>query len=360
MPGYDYGNARLRVMRSRLLSPSELASLAEARNLQNLITALTRTPYRKALDSALARAAGGIDCIAEALHLDLVENLGQMRRFYQGQARELVSIILRRYDVHNVKVILRAKSRFTSPAEISRSLLPVGELSEGVLDELVRAPDLRTAIDTLATMRLSIVQPLLNVRAEHPGADVPEMELALDRWHFHEARRYLEPSHNGEVAILSGALNVEADILNLLIVLRFTSNPEERSMLRRALAADDLSDLFVEPGKVPAEVLAQAGQQTTLEAAVEMLASTPYEAPLNAGLMRYRQSRRLSEFEKALAAYRLRWMAALIVRDPLGIGVPLGYLALKTNEVANLRWIAQGLDVGLPPDAIKADLELVQ
>jgi V/A-type H+-transporting ATPase subunit C len=360
MSGYDYGNARLRAMKSRLLSPSELASLAEARNLQNVITALAKTTYRRAIDSALARTAGGMDCIAEALHLDLVENLSQMRQFYEGQAKELVLLILRRYDVHNVKVILRAKSRFTSPIDITRSLLPVGELSRGVLDELVRAPDLRAAIDMLATMRLSIVQPLLRVRAEHPGADLPAMELALDRWHFYEAKQSLKASHAGEVAILSGALNLEADIANLLIVLRFASDPEERQMLRLTLAADSLADLLVEPGTVPMETLVQAGEQSTLEAAVEILASTPYEVPLNAALLRYRKSKRLSDFERALAAYRLHWIAGLIGRDPLGIGVPLGYLALKTNEVANLRWIAQGIDLGLTPDAIKADLELVQ
>jgi V/A-type H+-transporting ATPase subunit C len=360
MSGYDYGNARLRVMKSRLFAPSELASLAEARTLQNLIAALTRTPYRKAIDSALARTAGGLECIAEALHLDLVENLSQMRQFYEGQARELVLIVLRQYDVHNVKVILRAKSRFASPIDISRALLPVGELSQGVLDELIRAPDLRAAIDTLVTMRLSIAQPLLRVRAEHPGADVPEMELALDRWHFHEARQSLKASRDGGAAILSGALNLEADIANLLIVLRFASDPAERQMLRLTLAGGSLADLLVEPGTVPMETLVQAGEQSTLEAAVEILASTPYQAPLNAGLLRYRRSERLSEFERALAAYKLRWMAVLIGRDPLGIGVPLGYLALKTNEVANLRWIAQGIDMGLTPDAIKADLELVQ
>jgi vacuolar-type H+-ATPase subunit C/Vma6 len=39
--------------------------------------------------------------------------------------------------------------------------------------------------------------------------------------------------------------------------------------------------------------------------------------------------------------------------------VTLGYIALKVNEIGNLRWIAHGLGLGLAPDAIKADLELV-
>ena len=52
-------------------------------------------------------------------------------------------------------------------------------------------------------------------------------------------------------------------------------------------------------------------------------------------------------------------MAAQISRDPLGIGVLLGYVALKVNEVANLRWIAQGINLGLKSEAIRAGLEIV-
>ena len=50
-------------------------------------------------------------------------------------------------------------------------------------------------------------------------------------------------------------------------------------------------------------------------------------------------------------------MAGLIINDPLGIGVFLGYFALKKSEVTNIRWVAQGINLGLEADAIKAELE---
>ena len=96
-----------------------------------------------------------------------------------------------------------------------------------------------------------------------------------------------------------------------------------------------------------------------MEAAVEILARAPYEPPLRAGLGAYMRSARLGEFEGHLRGFRLRWMARLIATDPLGIGVPLGYSALKVNEVANLRWVAQGINLGLDADAITAELEFV-
>jgi len=37
----------------------------------------------------------------------------------------------------------------------------------------------------------------------------------------------------------------------------------------------------------------------------------------------------------------------------------LGYSALKVNEVGNLRWIAQGTNLGLNAESIRASLEFV-
>jgi vacuolar-type H+-ATPase subunit C/Vma6 len=77
---------------------------------------------------------------------------------------------------------------------------------------------------------------------------------------------------------------------------------------------------------------------------------------LRAGLASYVHSARLSDLEKQLNFYRLEWMSKQITNDPLGIGVMLGYLALKINEVTNIRWIAQGISLELQPDAIRAEM----
>jgi len=39
--------------------------------------------------------------------------------------------------------------------------------------------------------------------------------------------------------------------------------------------------------------------------------------------------------------------------------VVLGYVALKINEINNIRWIAHGITLGAKPDDIRAGLEMV-
>jgi V/A-type H+-transporting ATPase subunit C len=297
-----------------------------------------------------------MDCLSEALHYDLINTLGKVQKFFEGQAGEVVAMVLRTFDIQNLKAILRGLSKQAATGEILSTLSPIGELKDNTLAELASFPSPRAAIDVLASLGFFFAHPLLKLRAEHPGAGIPEMELALDRWFYQEIFQYLQ-SNPRVGSVLLSAMQLEADLTNLLTVLRFAHAPGERKFLREWLHTDELTPLFVEPGKLQFTLLARAGSQDTVSAAVEILAETPYDPPLRAGLKAYAQSALLSDFEKQLKRFRLTWMSRQITKDPLGIGVLLGYMALKVNEVSNIRWIAQGINLGLKAEAIRSELE---
>jgi vacuolar-type H+-ATPase subunit C/Vma6 len=117
MAEFDYGNARLRAMKSRLLSRNELEALTEAGSLQGLISALSKNAYRQSVEAALTHTTG-MDCIHVALRNDLIATLGKVRSFFHEQAEELVAMVLRAYDVHNLIAILRGLDKNASQSEI--------------------------------------------------------------------------------------------------------------------------------------------------------------------------------------------------------------------------------------------------
>ena len=357
MSDYDYGNARLRAMKSRLLSRRELELLAETGSLQGLIAALVKTAYQKPIEAALTRSAG-MNCIDEALHNDLINTVGKIRGFFQEETAAMTAIIFRAYDIYNLKTILRGLSKNVSSSDIIAILLPIGELKIGALRELARLNSPREAIDLLASQSLPYAAPLLNLRAERPGADIFEMELALDKWHFHQAVQILRSGAESAES-LAYALALEADLANLLTVLRFTHDPRERDVLRGKLGGDEIEPLFIKAGRISIEALSTASRQDAVSSAVEYFAGTSFESALRAGLEIYSRSNRLSDIEKKLKHQRLERLAGLIQKDPLGIGVALGYVALKVNEIGNIRWIAQGVNLDLKVEAIQAELETV-
>lgn len=355
MSDFDYGNARIRAIKTRLLSRRDLDALAGAESINGLISALTNTAYRKPVESALTRSSG-MDCVTESLHNDLVSGLGKVGNFFGGQAGDMVAVVLRRYDIENIKGILRGLNKNIAPNEILSTTIPVGELSTSILDQLVQSPDPRAAIDLLAVMGFSFAQPVLKLRSEHPGAGISEMELALDCWFFDETFQYLENiRRDGEV--LLDAMQVEADLINLGTMFRFVNLPEERQLLQEWLHIDNYGKLLVGPGKLSFEMLTQAADQDTTEAAVEVFSETLYGPSLEDGFIKFAKSALLSDIERQLIHFRLARIAGQITKDPLGIGVLLGYIALKTNEINNIRWIAHGINLGLQADAIRSEME---
>lgn len=342
-------------MKSRLLQRHELEAMSEANTLPSVIAVLATTAYSKPVEAALARTSG-MQAVTEALRTDLIDTLSKIRRFYSDEPGEMVALVLRSYDIHNLKAILRGLARQASQVEILNTILPVGELDYHLLADLASTPGPRVAIDRLASMNQPVVLPLIRLRGEHPGADIPEMELVLDQGYYLQAIKYIQDNNQGG-SYLESWIFLQADITNLLTVLRFAHTPSERSLIHQQYNQQTPKDLFVGPGHLKFDVLKRAAEQDSVDKAVSGLANTRYAELLQAGLKSFSLTARLSDFEKQFARYRLKWMSGLIAKDPLGIGVVLGYLALKINEVNNIRWIVQGIQQGLETQLIRAELE---
>jgi V/A-type H+-transporting ATPase subunit C len=64
-------------------------------------------------------------------------------------------------------------------------------------------------------------------------------------------------------------------------------------------------------------------------------------------------------FERALEDFVMRKALDAGRGDPLGVGITIGYLWAKQNEITNLRIIVKGTSVGMPPDRMRKELILV-
>lgn len=356
--GYDYGNARLRAMRSRLLKESDYTNLLAKNSLEELITALAETPYKEDVELALTRLSG-VRCIFEAVRANLTRTLRQVRTFFEGEAGQLIELLLSRWDRHNLLAILRGQSQEAAPEQVLPTLIPVGRLDEVALRELARQPGLRAALELMTTWQLPYARALRQVEPR-TGAlpDLDQLELALNRYHYASLREVLSQG-NGDKAIVLEHFQTEIDRLNLLTCLRLVRQPELLPVIQQRYNTQDIRPLLIEPGghlSVPrlVELISQAGG---LEGLVRALKDTRYGPALEAAWQRY-QARpgELSVFERELERWQVKQQAQIFIGQPLSIAVPLGYIAWKENEVANLRLIAQAVALGLKREEVRAEL----
>ena len=111
MLGWDYGNARLRARKSRLLGEADYHRLMSVESLDGLVAALADTPYRPDLEAAITRYSG-LRRFDEVVRLHLGRVLGAMSRFYEGEDGEFVGLLVERWELVNLRAIIRGHARF--------------------------------------------------------------------------------------------------------------------------------------------------------------------------------------------------------------------------------------------------------
>lgn len=350
---YDYGNTRLRARISRLQSIRMLESFSDLTSIDSLISTLTKTPYKESIEIALTYAHG-YECIAEAMRRELSSIVTDLNRFFEGDTLKMINMIFRRQDLLNIKAILRGLAHEARIKDLTDSLSPLGTIPNPILVQIAKSKNIDEAISRIVVYQLPAAQPLMELKSKHQELSSAEIELTLEKWYFKKIKQDLS-GNSEDIRVLKEYYAIEADIVNLNNILRFISSPEGFTQLE-----GDVGAYLIEPGNLSINTLISLTKYPSVEQAVMGLLHTKYGRYLQKALDSYADTKLLSEFENQMRMYMLNWLARLPKQYPLGIGVPLGYAAMKKSEIRNLRWIAKGIQSGFESDYIKSNLEKIQ
>jgi len=359
--GYGYGNARLRAMRSRLLTETDYSALLDKANIDELINALAETPYQEDIEAALVRVEG-VRCVFEAVRANLTHTLRQVRRFFEDKPLTLVDLLLRRWDRHNLLTILRGQSQEIPPELVLSTIVPVGQLDEVSLRELARQPGLRAVIDLMTAWQLPYARVLRQVRTRADViSDLDQLELVLNHFHYASLWEALQPG-NGDQALLLEYLQTEVDLTNISTTLRLSRIPGVTTLVGQRYTTGDIRPLLIESkGHLAVGQLANlVTEGNGVEGVVLGLSNTRYGPALQAGWQRYQAGEGgLTVIERELERWQAEQTAAMFGRNPLSIAIPIGYIGCKELEVTNLRLIAQAIELGMRREQVRRNLIMV-
>ncbi|MDP3980699.1 MAG: V-type ATPase subunit [Chlamydiota bacterium] len=144
---YGYINARVRGMKSALLTGKDWAELHTLANLNEIFNALSTQAMGKTWN---INAHSSISQFQEALRRDLCHTTQKLFDITGGRSRQLLEAVLSFWDIENVKTIMRAKYTSSSTKEIEQSIFPIGKLNEALLHELIKSADLGQVLSTLS------------------------------------------------------------------------------------------------------------------------------------------------------------------------------------------------------------------
>lgn len=347
---YGYQNARIRGMRARLLKEAFFDDLMSSKDISAMIGKIMDTEYAPDLENRIlhGRTANQID---EALKDNMTSTFRKVLSFSNDEAQRLITTLLGRWDLFNVKTIIRGIHMQASAEEITESLITVGQLTQADTNELVRQPSIRALVDTLSMWGLPLAVPLREVLpAYEEGLDLSHLELALDRYYYQWAASRLKGGRQNS-KIAGKFLSTQVDTMNLLTAIR---------LLQSDLDEQDTERFFLPGGGIVTKSLfIELAGMSDIDEVFNRIKKTPYGKPLDQVALTYIEKGSVSVFERALEDYLFRFAFAQSKGDPLDIGLTISYLWMKANEVTNLRIIVKGVSVGMPQDPMREELILV-
>jgi V/A-type H+-transporting ATPase subunit C len=344
---YGYVNARIRGMKSRLLDRHTLEDLIFQPDLDSLISDLEKTPYKEDIIEAKVLNQG-ISCIEYALRKNFIRTFRKILEFVrETEAERYIIIFLHRWDVQNIKTILRGKNIHVTNDEILDCLVPAGELDEVTLKELVRQPDVRAVIDMLATWEIVYAKPLTGKFPEYfEKNDLALLECALDKYYYNEALESVKiTTYN--TRLIRNILATEIDVVNLRTVLR---------MIRDHVESEEAQEFFIEGGKeLPPDKLNHLVTLHSIEDVLKELEQTTYRFLANVPEIAIK-TQKISVLEKQLEKFLIKKGVSAFSGDPLSIASVIGYFWAKYNEITNIRIISRCKTVDLPDEQLKEEL----
>lgn len=338
MIGLDYGNARIRVRAGLLLGIDDYRELMGSSSLEAMLGRLASGPYGADVERSLGRHSG-LRRLDEAVRSHLSRELSDVLSFYSGEVAERLRLYESRWDIRNVRSILRNLADASAGEGSVPLLVSTGTLDDTALDAVAGQRDVRSAVDLLSVWRLPDPRVVFHLRRATPRyvetGDIAHLEYALDRALeeiVSEAVARFGP--DGPVVAI---LRRELDGINLVSCARLLALPDRTPGEWRPL----------DGGLVPAAAWSAAMEGADREGLASRVAGrlpASWRGPLDGWVEHGDPTRlegRLDDAWADDARDRLR-------RDPLGIETPLGYIGRLEAEAKNLRLVGRAIVHDLP------------
>lgn len=341
-----YVTARVRGMKSTLLSRNELIGMLDHARLDAMGETLLKSPYEDEMAEALTRYQGA-EAIEDAVSRNLVNVFAKLRTMCLEQTAELAEIFITRWDLIAVKALLRNRHHGLGAETGATSLVPSPSMPQAVQKELAAHDTMDALVRGLAAWNGSLCGDLLEVLpAYQETRNLRILEEALDRNYFVNNIRRLNRFKSQDADFIQELLRSEIDRINLRRLFE-PRGPGEN--------AEDVLAQMLPRGTLSAQILREIAGAASPERKAEVVSRTQYGEMAEA-LQTYAEVGKFSSLERQFELRFLERLRRASQKRSIGLAILLRYAWLKYNEVMNLRIIAHGLAVHLPKSRLEQEV----
>ncbi|HOJ71866.1 MAG TPA: V-type ATPase subunit [Syntrophorhabdaceae bacterium] len=333
----DYLTARLHARYSKMAVGDRAVELCRIQNMADLFQ--TIYPDKGITD---------ITDFQRRCVFDLISEIYNFRMYLSGPGASLIDWVMTRFQIENLKILLRAYLTNTTFEEVDRYIfyLP-GDLSLNITG-LVKAESIEEFIRL--TPKGIIQDSLERVLKKYNEYRRPFFfEAAMDCGYYNELISRCEGIPKKERDIINPIIHQEIDIYHLMLITRgrFVYN----------IPPEVLKPLHVEGTRMPKRFFTAMLADPDIASVANRLENRVVDhLPIEFGKIEGAKDNEAPILE-SLAWRRLcRLSNQAFRKSHMGLGAIVGYIGLRRIEVANLTAISEGIRQKLSPDTIRRHL----
>ncbi len=337
-------NAKIRGLKSKLLTPEEFNALVGSKTLQAMIRILSYTDYSKyiAKQAGVELSEREVDRLLNKAFIDAIESI---RIVSPPEIRSLLTVIRLKYEAAVLKALLRLKYSGEPVQKALMYMVPVGLFSEKTILELLSKGTLKSMIEAIPDEGYRNILTSVWRDFEREKTLLP-LELALDYYTFtrmvNSARRILTPDDYLAIYNYLGRM-IDATNINIILRSKLSNlNPVE------------IQKMIVREGRyIKKDVLLSAIRSRNIEEAIKHFMIPPFDYYLSMGWKKYQAKKEFYLIENMLEKSIYDKAKLVLGTYPFQIQTPLAFIDLKFYEVNNIKTILIALLEGIPPSEIK-------
>ncbi|UCE37197.1 MAG: V-type ATPase subunit [Thermoplasmata archaeon] len=334
---FSYPNARLRAMGNPFVTKKRLTELLELSSSQEAALEISKEGYK--LPPNIEKV--GLDEAERLIELTHVEFLKKVLASDPQSLRPFLEAYLIKYDAMQVKKALRAKKNGMSFEDLKMRLVPVKEIDEEIIENMLEAGSVDEVISAVKSTRFG---DTLSKTAGEYKDDIVALDLALDQFFSKELRLSITRVDTSVSETVTLFIGKHADITNLKHIIRSKQQGLDPQTTERFL---------VEGGRILA--LWKLRQLIEVKGIPEMiteLEGTPYLEIMRNAMQDYNVSRSIYSFEMALDKLLLTEAQEISSSALIAAGPTIKFIVAKEFEVRNIKAVLRGMHEGLSPERI--------
>ncbi len=354
---YGYSNVRVRGMKGLLLTQQFLDELISVRAISAMAELLQRTHYKEDINYySLKYRDSAVVELAAIRHFGKIAR--KIKKFAPSDDIEIINALLMKWDLLNLKMIINAKRIGKTFEEIRPYLINTGTINESDYERIAKADEMELFEEIKKT---SLGEEMLSSSTEHFNRSMFDafrsslksmdkffqLQTILDAYIYLFMDKGLKSSDK-DVELVRKLLRLEIDAKNILLIERLKAHGVDKKKIRNFLIkGGTLFDLFIEKLIEADDLKKTYGLLQTRFPKLIARKSSEKECSSLTDLEII--------LEKVIAYEKVKTFHQSI----LSIGVLLGFLLLKEEEVNNLRKIAKAKEFGVSEQDIKEILVIV-